>query len=712
MSARRLAVATLTVTLLGASVCPPAAFATDPPFGLLQGLFRGRAVTYALLRGQPVFEGDILLDHVTAIPHGAPNHAVPQSVGVAYGPYLWPITGGVAQIPYIVTAAATQLNNAISAFNTTFSGIIQFVPRTTQADYVNFDFDPSNQSGQCESSVGHVGGEQFVQGSGSCSLGTLLHEMGHVVGLYHEMSRPDRNTYLTVNLANVIKGSEDNFTQLSDNFQDLGPFDYGSVMMYIPFAFSRNGGPVLETIPAGMPLSNLSGYTAADIDGVKRLYGGAPTQVTIATNPPGLAVTVDGAPVTTPQSYAWKLRSKHTLAASANAQTLGGGTYTFGRWNNATTASQTVTILPGSNTLAQPNTAPAVTVYTANFIQLSATTTTAYPASAGSVAISPAPQSYPGATGLYTVARQPVTITPTPTGAYQFVTWGGTSAPFSANPKPDYVPDGAQPWAITGYFSTQPITTITTTPGGFYFMVDGNYYKGPQGFTQDLFSNWAVGSKHTITALTPSQPYSINTRYTFKAWSDGGASSHTITVPKTATTRTGIFTAAYVPIAYAQPSCAATIALSPTSPDGFYASGTAVKIAATAAAGWDLTGWTGDLKGRLATQTLKVNDEKLAVANYNATTTAFATKSLSPSRLAAGSAGATIKILGTGFSAGNAVFVNNLYRASAFVSSTELDVGLVASDLASAGAFPIGVSSFPANAPCGAYGSLGFFVTR
>jgi hypothetical protein len=47
-------------------------------------------------------------------------------------------------------------------------------------------------------------------------------------------------------------------------------------MEYPAFSFSRNGGPAIESIPAGIPLSNGTGYTAADIDGIERLYSQAP----------------------------------------------------------------------------------------------------------------------------------------------------------------------------------------------------------------------------------------------------------------------------------------------------------------------------------------------------------------------------------------------------------------------------------------------------
>jgi hypothetical protein len=676
------------------------------------GLYRDRPVTFIASNGQKLFEGDILLDHVTPLPDQA--HALQPSVGVAYPQYLWPRNAqGVAEIPYTITAAATQLNAALTAFNTTFAGIIQFVPLGSQTDYVNFDFNTADYSGQCESFVGRIGGEQNVGGSFSCDLGTLLHEMGHVVGLYHEMSRPDRNTFITINTANIIKGSESNFNQLGDNEQDLTLFDYASVMEYIPYAFSRNGGDVIETIPPGIALSSLNGYSAGDIDGVARLYGAVPTLVTVTSNPPGLSVIVDGNAVTTPQSFAWKLKSTHTLAVAAPAQTLpGGGTYVYGRWNDNAAASHSITVAPGNHTLAQPVTSPAVTVYSANFIQLSAYTAS-YDAATGGVGVSPAPQSYGGASGLYFVARQPVTLTATPAANYQFLDWGGTSLPLSANPKSDIVPDGAVPYAVSATFTDQPVFTITTNPAGLYFMIDKKYYyQGPQSFDQAHF-NWSPGQTHTVTGFSPDQPYSVNTRYIFNNWSDGGKLTHTFTVPQSgAGTLAGTWTSQYVPIAQANPSCGATVSLSPVSPSGFYTKGAKVRVTETPQAGWTLTGWSGDLTGRAASQVLTVNDEELAIATLNTSATPLTLTSLSPDILKSGAAGGTVKILGTGFTPGTYAYVNNAYRASTYVNSKEIEVPVTASDLATAGAFPIGVANFISGASCSTYAALTFFVAQ
>ena len=55
--------------------------------------------------------------------------------------------------------------------------------------------------------------------------------------------------YITVSYKNMIKGSKGNFDAMFDGFQNLSYFDYGSIMQYLAFAFSRNGAPVIESIP-------------------------------------------------------------------------------------------------------------------------------------------------------------------------------------------------------------------------------------------------------------------------------------------------------------------------------------------------------------------------------------------------------------------------------------------------------------------------------
>ncbi len=451
------------------------------------GIYRGRPVTYHVVNGHAVYEGDILLERVEPSLRG--NGPIGQVGSVAYSAYLWPKVGTVFQIPYIIDPASggvSNINTAISQFNSTFPGVLQWVPHTSETDYVDINLNPNDFSGVCEAFVGRVGGEQFMTGSASCAVATILHEMGHTIGLWHEQSRSDRDSYVTVNYNNVIKGSRSNFDQVLDNVQNLTLYDYASIMHYIPFAFSRNGGPTLESIPAGIPLSNLATYTASDIDGMMRLYGAIPTAVTVTSNPPGLQVIVDGSTVTTPQTFNWSLNSTHKLNVSTAPQTIGGVTYTYGRWNDNTAASHTVTVLPGNGELPFPPTSPAVTVYSANFIKLVPYAVTIFPSGTGSVTPTPAPLAYPPASGVYYVARQQVTLTATPNSGQNFYAY--FNSPFwlpgglSANPKTFYVMDDGTGINTTAEFTSSPVYTVGASPAAsnLGMLVDGGFWYAPE----------------------------------------------------------------------------------------------------------------------------------------------------------------------------------------------------------------------------------------
>jgi hypothetical protein len=703
--------ATLLLILAGLWMAPQIGAQESNPL-IRTGIYRGRSVTYQALNGSNVYEGDILLDRVE--PRLSRNSNPPPSVGVAYPAYLWPSVGGVHQIPYIITNSATNLTAALDQFNATFPNFIQFIPWTNQTDYVNFDFDAGNFSGQCESSVGRVGGEQSVGGSASCTLGTLLHEFGHVIGLWHEQSRSDRDTYVTYNYQNVIKGSAINFNQLLDNDQNLTLYDYGSIMHYIPFAFSANGGPTLESIPPGIPLSNAVGYTASDIDGIMRLYSIIPTEVTVTTNPPGLQIIVDSQPLTAPQVFSWPLNSTHTLSVSADAQTLSGTTYIYGRWNDNVAESHSITVTPGDNMLSQPSTTPAVTVYAANFVELVGFNPSVYPANSGSMTQVPAPMNVTGVSGLFYTVRQSVTLTATPAMGYNFYSFSSyMPGAVSSNPKTVYMESMPPSTSVQALFSPLAVTTITTSPAdvGIGALIDNAFWYTPKNFSLYYDTNWTAGSEHTLGINSPQLPYSVNTQYVFQSWSDGGAQTHTISVPSVNSIFSAAMTPQFVPVYYANEECAGSISVSPTSTmNGFYDSGTVLTFTETPASGWTFTEWQNDLTGMTNPQNLTLDNEVLVTADYNTTSAPLTLATISPASVTAGATGFTLTLNGTGFTSGSNVYVNNNFRASTFMSSTEITVSILASDLSAAGAFQVGVQNYPTGALCAAFAPRTLYV--
>ena len=71
----------------------------------------------------------------------------------------------------------------------------------------------------------------------------ITHEIGHVVGFWHEQSRLDRDSYITINWDNIEPGGEPQFMQQSSNqINSTGSvYDYGSIMHYGEDFFSKSG---------------------------------------------------------------------------------------------------------------------------------------------------------------------------------------------------------------------------------------------------------------------------------------------------------------------------------------------------------------------------------------------------------------------------------------------------------------------------------------
>lgn len=148
---------------------------------------------------------------------------------------------------------------------------LEFIERSGQSDYIYF----TSGSG-CSSYVGRIGGKQNITLSSSCSTGNTIHEIGHAIGLWHEQSRVDRNEYITVHYDNVKSGTEHNFHTYEDSGFDgedlTSSLDLGSIMMYSPYSFSKNGEPTITRSNGSTYSVQRSSLSSGDVHGINKMY--------------------------------------------------------------------------------------------------------------------------------------------------------------------------------------------------------------------------------------------------------------------------------------------------------------------------------------------------------------------------------------------------------------------------------------------------------
>lgn len=268
------------------------------------------------------------------------------------------------------------------------------------------------------------------------------------------------------------------------------------------------------------------------------------SSVRIYTSPTGLQFMVDGQTYEQPVTLLWPQGSVHTIAASS-LQILGAGPAAT-EYGLGTVVSNLGPILNLTNVTADPNLTYIELPFTVSY----AVTLNFFSCPASLAATTKnctLPPSCP--TGI--ACAEPGLVILNGTTFYanaQIFVSAGQTLTAEAHPNPGWVFGGWLPvqgsgntsqafqniWTVNNPMTLYPIfnqaapvtVTIQTNPTGLQTLVDRTPYFG------GVQLEWGLASVHQLGGISPQYDLSGNL-WVFNSWSDGGAYSHTYTVPST-----------------------------------------------------------------------------------------------------------------------------------------------------------------------------------
>jgi len=163
----------------------------------------------------------------------------------------------------------------------------------TDTSWISFEDHPTD--GRCGANTGRTDGENLLRCDldGGFTMGNIVHEILHELGIHHEQLREDRDSFVTIQWAKITEDDCDQYqrkiegprlTVCSEAYdpavhtlvtEDVGAYDYASIMHYGRTFFRKpgeTGDTLTPTNPATATIGQRTALSDGDISTLNEMY--------------------------------------------------------------------------------------------------------------------------------------------------------------------------------------------------------------------------------------------------------------------------------------------------------------------------------------------------------------------------------------------------------------------------------------------------------
>ncbi len=262
----------------------------------------GKKLTYEVIDGLAIFQGDIILGKATELEKNLTIPTPINTLGMTCPPstFLGLINicnkweNGVIRYTFaddwgsMTTRMQGRIKLAIAIWESKTN--LRFIRSATGAHLV------FKNSDGCSSYLGRQSANagQSINISRWCAPESIIHEIGHSIGLLHEHSRSDRDSHIRINYENIDPDDRARFSNANvfGTDRNLGPYDFKSIMHFSCNAFSKNRQiNTIEILDSGISCDDVGQFEEFEDYGVRGTLSEGDVLSTYSLYPPEFSIS-------------------------------------------------------------------------------------------------------------------------------------------------------------------------------------------------------------------------------------------------------------------------------------------------------------------------------------------------------------------------------------------------------------------------------------